>query len=814
MAASNIKFTRFYGTKADWQERIDSNIWGNSIVFGQIKDTEKNRWEYKIYAGRVVIDSSTIDYIYDISDIGSQNKVHIDVSTCDPSVYYEGLSPMRGDYYIKEEIITEKPGAEPRRTAYIFDSSLNDGAGDWVALDGNVDATNVYFRDGVKRTAGIGRLLPVLDGSIEGKNKNLKELLEYYLWANPCDISFYNDDNSLLYHTTTMQGEIPEYVGPTPTKTSTDQSTFQFNGWNPEIGPIESDTSYIATYTSTLRSYNIIWQNWNNTKLQEKSINYGEFPEYTGQTPTKPADQQYSYIFNNWSPEPSEVVCTSTYTATYDQTLRKYTIAWKNGDGNVIETDYNVSYGETPVYNGSIPTKTSTAQFNYVFDETWTPEIGIVTGDKTYTANFTSILRTYTVDWICDGSLLERDENVSYGTKTPYNGPRPERQETDISIYTFTGWSPNASVSAIGGDTSCIAQFSVATKQYTITWKQDNGTVIDTTYVAYGKTPTHSNPSKPQTNTSTYTFTGWDPNITSVTSDQTYTATYQENIRYYGITWRNDNGDVLEQDQATYNSIPSYDGATPTKSATAQYTYVFNGWSPTPVSVVENVIYTAQYIGNLNRYTITWKDDDGTILDTSVLTYGSMPAHADPVKPSDGHYTYTFNGWTPSIGSVTGNQTYTATYTASPITESYKIYTNGTEAHINDPESEVIWWYGDEEGYYVSGPANIEISPINQGSGVGIGFGNINKQINVEDGEGPAQIYVPTGVEFTVPYIGKVASGIITEWKPNPSTPAYTWVKTNNTIEIPANSGNIYDIWECPGVAGTFTGPTAYYFQF
>jgi len=46
-----------------------------------------------------------------------------------------------------------------------------------------VDATNVFFKDGVDRTAAIGVLPATTGGAIknEGKEKNLKELLEYYL---------------------------------------------------------------------------------------------------------------------------------------------------------------------------------------------------------------------------------------------------------------------------------------------------------------------------------------------------------------------------------------------------------------------------------------------------------------------------------------------------------------------------------------------------------------------------------------------------------------------------------------------------------
>ena len=66
-------------------------------------------------------------------------------------------------------------------------------------------------------------------------------------------------------------------------------------------------------------------------------------------------------------------------------------------------------------------------------------------------------------------------------------------------------------------------------------------------------------------------------------------------------------------------------------------------------------------------YTITWKMDDGTLIDTTTVAYGQTPTHADPVKASDAQYNYTFSGWSPSVTAVTGNAVYTAQFTSTPI---------------------------------------------------------------------------------------------------------------------------------------------------
>ncbi len=141
----------------------------------------------------------------------------------------------------------------------------------------------------------------------------------------------------------------------------------------------------------------------------------------------------------------------------------------------------------------------------------------------------------------------------------------------------------------------------------------------------------------------------------------------------YTVTWKNDDGEILEVDtNVKEGSIPSYDGATPIKNGTAQYTYVFAGWSPEVGKVTKDITYTATFTSDVNKYTVVWKNQDGTVLETdNLVPYGTMPVYngTTPKKDATEEITYVFSGWTPAVDTVTGNTTYTAKFTAECAVE-------------------------------------------------------------------------------------------------------------------------------------------------
>ena len=491
----------------------------------------------------------------------------------------------------------------------------------------------------------------------------------YKSTENQYTVTFRNYNGVVVESKLWNYGETPSCSE--PTKPATAQYTYTFKGWTPAITTVKANAVYVADYDSITNIYTITFNNYNNALLQTVQVPYGETPVYTGETPVKPADEETSYDFIGWTPELVTVTGDATYTATYKSSLNAYTITFEDEDGTVLETK-QWYYGKTPTYGGATPTKPATAQYTYSFDG-WTPAVVDVTGDATYTATYKSTVNQYTVTFKDEDGTVIESKLWNFGETPSCN--EPTKEATAQYTYTFDGWTP--AITTVTGEATYTATYKSTVNQYTVTFKDEDGTVIESKLWNFGETPSYNTPSKPATDQYTYTFDGWTPAITTVTAEATYTATYKSTVNQYTVTFVN--GDqVLQTGLVAYGEIPVYGGATPTKDATAQYTYSFADWDSPIIPVVGNVTYAATFTSTVNQYTVTFLDENGTTLKTETLDFGATPSCDEPTKEATAQYTYTFDGWTPAITTVTGDATYTATYKSTVNTYTV-IFTTGEQ---------------------------------------------------------------------------------------------------------------------------------------
>lgn len=563
--------------------------------------------------------------------------------------------------------------------------SFIDNFGNAVKVNGN--DTNIYYDIEGENVVALPESLPnysIVDGAgatwdyhFEGWSLNGKDVIQIpavsgtdynityqaVFSEHRVNVVKFMNDGSIHSELHLYEGDrisVPEI---TPARASTYQFDYEFAGWFDSNGNGVAETigtediTYIAKYTPIDRYYLITFLDWNGSVLKSYEVKHDETP--TCDNPEREETAQYFYDFDGWDKEVVPVTGEATYIATYLQTLRTYSVTWKNEDGSILEGDINVAYGEMPSYDGATPTKPKTAQYTYTFAG-WHIQISEVRGDMTYIATYTAEVNKYKVTWKNhDGSVLETDEKVPYGDMPEYNSSTPTKPSTAQYSFAFAGW--DTAVSEVTGDVVYTAIFTQHIRSYTIKFVDHNGSVLKSEVLEYGSMPTAPTPTR-----TGYDFTGWDKSVVAVTGEATYTAQYS--IKKFTIKFVDYNGTVLSTQTVEYNKTPT------APSNPSRTGYDFAGWSPSVAVATADKTYTAQY--TIQKFTIQFVDWNGTVLSTQTVEYGKTPT--TPNNPTrDG---YTFVGWDSTVVSATADKTYTARYGKSASVTAnvskYGVYTS------------------------------------------------------------------------------------------------------------------------------------------
>lgn len=467
-------------------------------------------------------------------------------------------------------------------------------------------------------------------------------------------------------------------------------------------------------------TYTVIWKNGSETLETDEDVVSGSAPEFNGTEPTKAADAQYTYTFDGWKSsidnnvyaeaELPAVNADVIYTAHFSETVNTYTVIWANEDGSWLVMETEVPYGTIPSFNGDEPEKEETAEYRYEFAG-WTPDISAVHGDITYTAVYNAVSKLETTD-----AIVNSDTGISgtnYGTWSEVSKPSG-------AVYAGQSAGGNSSIQlrSSGSTSGVITTASAGTvSKVAVTW--NSNTTSGRTVDIYGKNEPYTAATDLYSSSTQGTKLGSIVcgTSTELTVSGSYAyigirsksgALYLDEIRVswmpaqtYTVIWADEDGGVFETDEnVTYGSTPEFNGTYPTKESDAEHNYTFDGWKSSVdnkvytvaelPAVTADVTYTAHFSEAVNTYTVTWNNYDGETLKTDEVAYGSTPSYdgETPVKESDGSYNYHFSGWSPEIGEVTGDITYTAVFIPVEILRYTVTWKNGSETLETDSNVE------------------------------------------------------------------------------------------------------------------------------
>lgn len=276
-------------------------------------------------------------------------------------------------------------------------------------------------------------------------------------------INFYNSDaQSTLLETHQYQhGSIVSYAGATPTRATTAKYTYTFKGWNVEPTNAVEDFDYYAVYDSTLRSYTITFNDYNGSKIDSKSFNYGVTPSCS-KTPTRSATAEWLYTHKGWTPALDVVTGEATYKATYDSAKVQYKVTFMNGS-EVID-EQMVPYGSAAV----APTNVTREGHKFVG---WNVSFSRVTEALTVKALFEELV-THTVDIVnADGETIG-----SVNVEEDANYTLPEAP--DKEGYTFDAYYDGETRLGVAGDEILVSANIIIIARYIENPKSSSSGVV------------------------------------------------------------------------------------------------------------------------------------------------------------------------------------------------------------------------------------------------------------------------------------------------------------------------------------------------
>ena len=415
--------------------------------------------------------------------------------------------------------------------------------------------------------------------------------------------------------------------------------------------------------------YTVTFKDHDQTVLKEEKVQKG----HDATEPKTPSREGYTFV--GWDKDFKNITENIEVKAVYK--IIEYQVVFKDYDGTVIKTQ-KVEYNK----NATAPEEPSREGYTF---KGWSESFEQIKKDTTITASYEKNPEQYSVVYLYYDQIVLKSETVE--TLKSVTPPDPPTREG----YTFIKWDKEAT--NVNENLEINAVYSI--NKYEVIFKNEDGTILQTSEVAYGNLPLYKGetPTKTSTDSQVYIFTGWDKTISEVTKKVVYTAVYDEEVRKYEVTFKNEDGTILQTSEVAYGNLPLYKGETPTKTSTDSQVYIFTGWDKTISEVTETIVYTAVYDKEVRKYEVTFKNEDGTTLQTLAVAYGDIATYTGetPTKTATNAYHYKFIGWDKEFTEILFDTEYTAIYQ-----EVRTIFTIGFDTKDGHRIDDITGYYGDK----------------------------------------------------------------------------------------------------------------------
>ena len=207
---------------------------------------------------------------------------------------------------------------------------------------------------------------------------------------------------------------------------------------------------------------------------------------------------------------------------------------------------------------------------------------------------------------------------------------------------------------------SCNKVNSSSPSNIIVTFKDYDDSLLYYEKIPYGSIANYGGkkPFRDATESKIYTFVGWDKTLNqNLYENTTFIAKYTEENKKFIVTFKNYNGEILQQSNVEYGNVVNYKGVVPIKKSDDDHVeYKFSHWDkPIDTYIIkEDTTFIAQF--ETTEYVFaTFINYDDTQLYKTKIVKGSIPNYngVNPQKKYDGvDKAYKFIGWDKSINNI------------------------------------------------------------------------------------------------------------------------------------------------------------------
>ena len=398
---------------------MSAKVYSASSAYGTKAGTDPERGRLVVDGTMTIASSATFAGIVETTGTG---KVVVGSNTTLSSTFTDGV--VKGDSYILYSASTTnqtsypltakllKPGHEATSANVTTDTSnfiAMEAGVTYSALSDGTISTNAYQYN----TYADDKTATLTDKSYSSAETIQGVWARYKVTLDP------NGGAGSAYTTGTLTTSFQLPVN------SFTYDGHIFTGWNTaadgsgtnynDQATLTGLTSDVTLYAQWQATISVVWKNDDGSVLEtDSNVISGSTPIYNGATPTKASSAGASYTFAGWEDDAGnrytnlstyKVTQSVVFTAYYTETTRSYTITWKDYDGTVLSSA-TVDYGIVPNAPTS-PTRATDGKNLYTFSG-WAPAITAVTGEVTYTAQYSSVPVVATV------MVAEKTDPVGY----------------------------------------------------------------------------------------------------------------------------------------------------------------------------------------------------------------------------------------------------------------------------------------------------------------------------------------------------------------------------------------------------------------